>query len=352
MEQAQISFDLVGSALGEDILSDQGILLLKKGTILKEVHILLLQKYRFGTTVSVNSKEKKTHKQAPSAKPYQSIHAYIKDMFLSFYRSKEINMILLRERFHPLIELSLTDVSILKVLQTEGKKDERLYQHSINVGILSSIIGKLLGYKKKDCLLLADMGIFHDIGMLGADQKIHKNTNSVANEDIQRHTEIGHKLLSMIPYINPLIPLSALHHHERINGTGYPNQLKEKDIPYFVQIVSVADCFNSAYMNVEDHSEKKPHFAGVYELIDKAHKNELNPAIVIPFVRYIMRQNLLQKVTLSNGEEAQIVFIHENEPYQPLVKVGEKYVDLRRESGVRIVSLVGEDQEKTIRNIG
>lgn len=346
MDQAQISFDLVGSALGEDIFSEQGILLLKKGTILKEVHILLLQKYRFGTTVSVNLSEK-THKESPSEKPYQSIQAYIKDIFLSFYRSKEINMILLRERFHPLIELSLSDVSILKVLQTEGNKDERLYQHSINVGILSSIIGKLLGYKKKDSLLLADMGLLHDVGMLGLDKSIYKNTNS-NNKDIQKHTEIGHKLLNSIPYINPLIPLSALHHHEKINGTGYPNQLKEKDIPYFVQIVSVADCFNSAYMNLQEKREEKNHFAGVYELIEKSQDNELNPAIVIPFVRYIMRQNLLQKVILSNGEKAQIVFIHENEPYQPLVKVGEEYVDLRRESGLRIVSLVGENIEKSV----
>lgn len=348
MDQAQISFDLVGSALGEDIFSEQGILLLKKGTILKEVHILLLQKYRFGTTISVNLNEK-VHKQSPSAKPYQSIQSYIKDTFQSFYRSKEINMIHLRERFHPLIELSLCDVSILKVLQTGGKRDEQLFQHSINVGILSSIIGKLLGYKRKDCLLLADMGLFHEIGMLGIDKNSYKNTIAVNNEEVQKHTEIGHKLLSTIPYMNPLIPLAAFHHHEKINGTGYPNQLKEKDIPYFVQIVSVADCFNAVYMNIQDNGEKNPHFAGVYELVEKAQNNELNPAIVIPFVRYIMRQNLLQKVMLSNGEEAEIVFIHENEPYQPLVKVGEEYMDLRRESGVRIVSLVGEEQENMVK---
>ncbi|KOP72023.1 hypothetical protein AMS60_22430 [Bacillus sp. FJAT-21945] len=347
MDQAQISFDLVGSALGEDIFSEQGILLLKKGTILKEVHILLLQKYRFGKTVSVDLNEN-IKKISPSEKPYQTIQAYIKDTFQSFYRSKEINIVLLRERFHPLIELSLCDVSILKVLQTEGKKDEQLYQHSINVGILSSIIGKLLGYKKKDCLLLADMGLLHEIGMLGVDKNIYKNTNSIDNEEIQKHTEIGHKLLNSIPYINSLIPLAALHHHEKINGTGYPKQLKEKDIPYFVQIVSVADCFNSVYMNIHDNGEKKPNFAGVYELIEKAQKNELNPAIVIPFVRYIMRQNLLQKVRLSDGKEAQIVFIHENEPYQPLVKVGEEYVDLRREAGVRIESLVGEGHEVSV----
>lgn len=342
MDQAQISFDLVGSALGEDIFSEQGILLLKKGTILKEVHILLLQKYRFGTTVSVDLNEK-VHKESPTAKPYQTIQAYIKETFQSFYRSKEINIALLRERFHSLVELSLCDVSILKVLQAEGNTEDRLCQHSINVGILSSIIGKLLGYKKKECLLLADMGLFHEIGMLGIDKNIYKNTISTPTEEVQKHTEIGHKLLSSIPYINSLIPLAALHHHERINGTGYPGQLKEKDIPYFVQIVSVADCFNTAYMHLKDEDGKISHFAGVYELIEKAQQNELNPAIVIPFVRYIMRQNLLQKVKLSNGEEAQIVFIHENEPYQPLVKVGEEYMDLRRETGVRIESLVDEE---------
>ncbi|WP_102273808.1 HD-GYP domain-containing protein [Cytobacillus massiliigabonensis] len=347
MEEVQISFDLVGSELGEDIFSEQGILLLKKGTILKEIHILLLQKYRFGAKVSVNFNTDNSQNTIP----YQSIQLYVKEAFQNLFFNNEIDLLELRKRYHELINISLYDSSILKVVQSAGTKGLQLYQHSINVGILAAIIGKILDYNKKDCLLLADMGLFHEIGMLEFDNEIYHKMASLNNQElehVQKHTEIGYSLLKTIPELNPLIPLTALQHHERINGSGYPNQLKEADIPYFVQIISVAAAFNTKYMNLNNDNNNDTHFSGVYELVEAAHNNQLNPAIVIPFVRYIMRQNLHQKVLLNNGKEAQIIFIHDNEPYQPLVKAEEEYIDLRRDSSLRIVSLLDESPEKIL----
>ncbi|MBP2242000.1 HD-GYP domain-containing protein (c-di-GMP phosphodiesterase class II) [Cytobacillus eiseniae] len=352
MEEVQISFDLVGSELGEDIFSEQEILLLKKGTVLKEIHVLLLQKYRFGKKVRVDlntNKSSTKEDNSPSAKYYQSIQDYIKNVFHNLYSYKEIDLLALRMQYHELIEISLCDFSILKVIQNNGKKNDNLYQHSINVGILSAMIGKLLGYKKNDCLLLSEMGLFHDIGILGIDNNLYdvvESCNIEEHNTAQYHTELGYNLLKDIPELNQLVPLSALQHHERLNGNGYPNQLKESEIPYFVQIISVASSFNAICMDLEGVSKKWNPFTGVYKLINAVSESHLNPAIVIPFVRYIMRQNLHQYVTLSNGKEAQIIFIHENEPHQPLVKFQEVYIDLRKESSLKIVSLMDESPKE------
>ncbi|MBP2242006.1 HD-GYP domain-containing protein (c-di-GMP phosphodiesterase class II) [Cytobacillus eiseniae] len=337
MVQTEISFDLVGSALGEDIFSEQGILLLKKGTILKEIHVLLLQKYRFGTKVAMeqSSKSKPIQRKLQSAQPYQSIQSYISQTFQEFHQMKEIDLPELRKRYHSLIQLALEDIAILKVLHTKG--EDLITLKSINVGILSAIIGKLLGLEKKDCYLLAEMGLFHEIGMIGMDGENEQT-------QIEKHTENGYKLLKLIPNINPLVPLSALLHHERMNGSGYPTNRKEGGIPYFVQIVSVADHFNDIYMNLHQEGDN-PHFTSVYDLIEESQVNLLNPAIVLPFVRYLMRQNISEKVMLSNGEEAEIVFIHENEPYQPLVKMNGEYVDLRKESDIKLVHLIDQTPE-------
>lgn len=194
------------------------------------------------------------------------------------------------------------------------------------------------------------MGLFHEIGMLSIEQDIYEIENSLDNEaikQIQIHTEIGYHLLKTIPNLDPLISLAALDHHERLSGSGYPNQLKEGDIHYFVQIISVADCFNAWSMKL-NNGKKNPLFSGVYELIDSAHKNLLNPAIVIPFVKYIMRQNLRQKVVLNDGVEAQIIFIHENEPHQPLIKIQDGYFDLRKDSSIKIVSLADSELQESV----
>lgn len=352
MDQVQISFDLVGHPLGEDIYSEQGLLLLRKGIILKEVHILLLQKYRFGTKVAVDMNTLKPMyywKESPSKKPYQEFPAFLKETFQALLLDISTDISDLRKRYHDLIDLSLCDLSILKVLQSEVKMEEKFYQHSINVGIFSAIIGKILGYKRKDCLLLAEMGLFHNIGLLSFADDENKMQELLFNEDsVEKHTELGFKFLKSIPELDPMIPLAALHHHERLNGSGYPGKRKEGGTPFLAQIVSVADCFNRMRMKHHD-SGKNSLIIGAYELVDQAHSHLLNPAIVVPFVKYIMRQNLHETVRLNNGEEAQILFIHDNEPHQPLVKIQDEYFDLRKDSSLRIES-VGEDiiQEELI----
>lgn len=341
MEHSDISFDLVGSSLAEDIFSDQGILLLKKGTVLKEVHIILLQKYKFGTKITIdkNDVEPVVKNTLTITKSYISFQSYIKDIFQIFLKNRYVKLPELREKHYDLIDVSLCDVSILKVLQTKVSKEDYLYQHSINVGIFSAIIGKLLGFDRRECLLLAEMGLWHDIGMFNIDKEIVQKEGPLLKDEfrkVQKHTRMGYNLLKFIPEWDPLIPRAALLHHERVDGSGYPNQLKAEDIPYEIQIISVADSFNAMGMNTY-YGTNKSYFEIIYELVKEAYNNHLNPAIVIPFARYIMRQNLFQKVVLTNGAEAEIIFIHDNEPHQPLVKVDNEYLDLRKDSSIKIV---------------
>ncbi|WP_075982940.1 HD-GYP domain-containing protein [Bacillus massilinigeriensis] len=349
MELEQISLDLVGSELAEDIFSDQGILLLKKGTVLNETHILLLQNYRFGERISVDLSSREPSvdpRKSPTAKPYKSFQSQVKEAFRRLVNGQTVDLADIRGTYKLLVTLSLQDLAILPVIQKEINKSEYLFQHSVNSGIIAAMIGKLLGFSRNECYLLAEMGLFHDIGMLKVDEELYDNELPLTKsefEQIQKHTEYGCEILSVIPELDPIITQTALYHHERLNGTGYPNQIKQGDIPFYIQIISVADCFNAMSMK-RNYGEKKNHFNGVYELIDQTHKNYLNPAIVVPFVGYIMRQHLHQEVMLSNGKVGEIVFIHENEPHQPLVRVEDEYFDLRERVSLRIVG-VADDKD-------
>lgn len=342
MQHSEISFELVGEILGEDIFSDQGILLLKKGTVLKETHILLLQNFRFGENILVEISPEKAsvQKKSPSQKPYQSSFSIVKDAFNKIVHKEAFDMNQFLEKYRDLLEITFSDISIFRIIQNETKKEDYLYQHSINTGIIASIIGKRLGFSKRQCLLLGYMGLFHDIGMLLVDPYVVAKEGILTEreyDEVKRHTFLGYHLLRNFKQLDPLVAEAALSHHERIDGCGYPKKVKEKNIPYFIQIVSVADCFNA--MNMKNYGDKKTQFELVYELIDEAHNNKLNPAIVIPFAQYIMRQNLHEMATLTDGNDAEIVFIHEHEPHQPLIRIGEEYIDLRKASDLRLVAL-------------
>ncbi|WP_078551457.1 HD-GYP domain-containing protein [Bacillus alkalicellulosilyticus] len=342
MEQIDISFDLVGSMLKEDIYSNEGILLLKQGITLKEIHIVTLQKYRFGKSVAVE-------KARPSAKAisienqknYLSTLEQIKEAFHLILKVEMTNVQSILLEYHKLVTSALADVSLLRLLNTEFKPDDHLYQHSMNVGIIAALIGRCLALPKSDWYLLSTMGLFHDIGMLHVDPLMTKKDGPLSSseyDDVKEHTLFGYGLLRILEPLDPLVHQAARSHHERIDGSGYPSHLKESEIPFFIQIVSVADCFSA--MSMKPYGEKKTSFASVFELVNESLGNRLNPSIVVPFIRYIMRQHLYESVTLNNGEVAEIIFIHDDEPHKPLVRMNEKYIDLRRDSSLTIATLI------------
>lgn len=234
------------------------------------------------------------------------------------------------------------DLNILKVVKTKTKDEDYIFQHSVNTRIISAMIGKLLGFSKEDCHLLSEMGLFHDIGMLKLDSELLDKTGPLTHKEfliVQEHTNYGYDVIKTLPKRHSLVSRAALLHHERLDGSGYPSKLLEKKIPLFIQIITVADCFNAMSMK-RNYGVQKSHFNGVYELMSEAAANKMNPAIIVPFVKYIMRQHLHDYVILSNNEKAKIIFIHEHEPHQPLVKIDENdYIDLRKESTIKILNL-------------
>ncbi|KUP08253.1 hypothetical protein Q73_06985 [Bacillus coahuilensis m2-6] len=339
MEQVEINYELIGQKLGEDIFSKQGTLLLKAGTKLTEYHISLLKNHTLGEKVQIftDIPQSKFKSEPITLKPYEELLKLVEEEFNELiHTNRSTNFQSLIKKVSQVLLTSMQDTNITTVIE-KRESNNYIIQHSLNVSILSAMIGKLLGYSKEECILIGKMGLFHDIGMLKLNEsllsKIELTTED--KEQIKTHTVMGYDLLKTIPYIHPLIPQASLLHHERINGGGYPMKFVESKIPFFVQIVSVADTFN-AICSDRPHTPGAPFYYAVQEVVKEAEANQLNPAIVVPFVRYLMRQQLRESVMLSNNQEAEIVFIHDHEPHLPLVKIGENYVDLRKEPHIRL----------------
>jgi HD-GYP domain-containing protein (c-di-GMP phosphodiesterase class II) len=340
MDIEKIKTQFIGTQLKEDIFSNsiEGLLLLKKGAVLDDTHIDLLLNHK----VDISSLTFITEAaEALSAdKAYFSIFKKVEGTFASLINKSEEGLEDLLSDYKTLIDLALSDMTMLDIILEETHTSNSIYKHSINVGIISALIGQVLGYSRKNCHLLSQMGLFHDIGMLLIKEEIlNKKTKLTHSEykEIQKHTTLGKSILFSINSLDIIISRTALLHHEKINGNGYPFNRQEKDIPFMIQIISVADIFNSMCTAVW-HQKKKSYFEAINELIDEAHGNALNPAIVIPFVSYLMRKQLFNKVKLSTEQTAEIIFIHPNEPHLPLVRIDNDYLDLRKTASIKIVA--------------
>lgn len=345
MNTEQINMNLCGYQLKQDVYSNimDDLLLMKKGAILTQKNIDLLMKHQinpFDVIVS-NSIEEKEDKYIPVKKQYTHLIDEVKDTFQQLINDNDSHVDTLLQNYKRVIDSSLNEISIIDIIHQKIEHEDRVYQHSINVGILSAIIGKILGLSKKQCHLLSQMGLFHDIGMLKINPDILEKDGKLTQheyKEIQSHTSYGKSILFRLSQLDLLVSRAALLHHAKINGKGYPSNRSEKDIPFFIQIITVADTFNSMCTSYT-YKKKKTYYEAIYELVSEAHSNSLNPAIVIPFTNYIMRKQLFKKVHLNNDQKAEIIFIHQNEPHLPLIRIDDSYIDLRKEPSLKIIAL-------------
>lgn len=127
------------------------------------------------------------------------------------------------------------------------KMDPITKKHSENVANLVCRICEYKGFNWQATIHSTMNAYLHDVGKLAIPQEILNKPGKLTDEEyeiIKTHTTKGYEIcmkdIKLRPYAN-----AALYHHEALNGTGYPNQVKKKDIPYIAQMVRVADEYDA-----------------------------------------------------------------------------------------------------------
>jgi len=126
-------------------------------------------------------------------------------------------------------------------------KDRYTRGHSERVSRVSVAIGQRLNMDKVELEKLRISSLLHDVGKIAIDDSILKKPSSLTDEEFQimkTHPQAGYKILKNIPAMKDFLP-GLYMHHEMVNGKGYPQGLKDEDIPLQAKIVSVADTFDA-----------------------------------------------------------------------------------------------------------
>jgi len=244
----------------------------------------------------------------------------------------------------------LSNKDIVCTLSDIRSVDDYTFSHSVNVCILSLIIGMGFGYCSEKLRELGVGSILHDIGKVMIPQEILKKPVQLTNEEfeeIKKHTIYGHELLKKIRGISMMASYITLGHHERMDGSGYPYHLKGEYIHKAARIVAVADVYDALTTDRVYRKKLMP-----YEVIDyitSLGSKHFDQEVVDVFVRYVAYYPVGTGVILNTGERGIVKKYNKKFPTRPEVRVvmdaegkmlpKQREVDLTSELQYRIVDI-------------
>lgn len=219
-----------------------------------------------------------------------------------------------------------------------SKMDDTTYAHSINVAVLAHLCATWLRLDEKDVEKTTVAGLLHDIGktVLGLSEKELSHEDYLVGEKLfkfRSHPEVGYNLL-LNQNLYDDVKQAVLTHHEKIDGSGYPNGLKDDKINLISKIVAVCNEYdNLVYL------KKRCPFDIINEF-EHMYLGLLDTKILMQFTKNIACTYISSYVRLSDERIAQIVFINPNFPSLPVVSLSDgTLIDLFHEKNLKIVSM-------------
>jgi HD-GYP domain-containing protein (c-di-GMP phosphodiesterase class II) len=218
--------------------------------------------------------------------------------------------------------------------------DEYTYSHCVNVSVLAMILGKWMNLDDEQIHDLVRAGLLHDIGKSMVLPRILNKPGKLTDleyKEMKRHTEYGYLILKAIPNLNPEIAFSALAHHEREDGAGYPLGLKSGRLHLYAKILSIVDIFDAMTAN---RTYKKHQLAfTVFDMMQNGSLGQLDSNVLRVFLLNISNYYPGKTVILSNHLEGTILFMNLKNYSCPVVQIGEKIVDLTQQKKLSIIGI-------------
>lgn len=248
----------------------------------------------------------------------------VKKVFIAVENNKQHNeqFVELKKQVETILDQILNNDNLMINMTDLKTFDEYTYQHSVNVAVLSMAIGVNLRLKQKEIYNLGLAALLHDIGKVFVPKSVLNKPGRLNEEEMEimkNHPGIGYKYLKSRYEFSVSTYMGVLDHHEKYDGTGYPNNKKANEISFFGRIINVADVYDAL-------TAERPYRKGLLpseaiEYIMGGAGTHFDPEIVEVFIRKIAPYPLGTCIALSNGYEGIVVKNFQEASLRPSVRV-------------------------------
>lgn len=217
------------------------------------------------------------------------------------------------------------DATLATLCQAVETKDYYTRGHCMRVSAASTMIARELRMSAERVQSLGFAGMLHDVGKLGVPTKVLQKPGALTEEEfaaIQLHPVRGYEIVREIGFLDEALA-GIMHHHERMDGRGYPTGLAETDIPEFARVIAVADAFD-CMTSTRSYRRARSVDAAIAEL-RKCSGAQFDPRMVQALVEAVERDGWTPVDTVVPPKDSgvQVARQDHDDPSAPLRIAGE-----------------------------
>lgn len=348
-----------GMVVAEDVFTFNNQMIISAGTVVDDKLITRLKFYSVNT-ITVSTEENVKDYFAPEEEePFMSQRIMNTQEFQYFKSAMPTAVNNLKSQIHDIVsqnseidsEAMLRNVqSLLKytrnglhvfdMLHCLRDYNDLTFAHSINVAIISYVLGVWLDFSKKDLETLTLCGLLHDIGKVAIPPAIIMKPARLTEEEyatVKTHAIRGYNILRP-KAVDTHVKMAAMMHHERCDGSGYPMGLRGDQIDDFAKIVSIADVYEAMTSSRVYRASICPF--EVIQIFEQEGLTKYDTHYLMTFLEHLNMTYINNTVRLSNKSEGKIVMMNRFALSKPIVKVGKTYIDLSSEHNLSIEAVL------------
>ena len=336
-----------GMILGRTVTNGEMVIVLSEGTVLNRAHITRLKSLDIPVVYIKEESDLQPKKQQASAsikrdaaftKDFEAVSKYADEVFESL-KNGEIP----KEQTDKVAAhiLPLADNSgTIDFLFSLGHLNATLALHSQRVAILSGILAKWMHFDWKDIKTIVTAAFLHDVGKIKMPERlIGRDPENLKEEDYKTYTDHcsdGEEMLKEAGF-NDVIQKVALYHHEKMDGTGFPNGLSGGAIPPYARLVAVADTYDNLTSEKPGNVKRTPFYAVSY-FVHEIYSS-LDPVVCVPLLTRIKDSLIGSRVTLSDGRRGIVAMYPNDFSASPIISLdGGGDVNLNKSTDISIAA--------------
>lgn len=323
-----------GMVLSKNIYNSNGNNILSKGETLTLSRIQRLHNFKIQGVYIANDYNHEENNEILQEKIKKKALRIIKGTFVDTESKQQIEkekIEMLMNVIEEVLDNLLNNNNLILNINDIKIFDEYTYFHSVNVMVISLIVGIGLELNKKELSSLGLAAILHDIGKVLIPLKILNKAGKLTNEEfliIQQHPLHGYNIVKNIDIITEDVKRGIYEHHEKYNGTGYPCNKKGEEISLFGRIISIADVYDA--ITSDRVYRKGMLMSEAIEFIIANSETVFDKKIVKVFMEYVMPYPVGTHVKLSNNMVGIVIKNNKEISYRPVLKIvlqNERVVD-------------------------